>query len=350
MKLNLKYTALFLSSIMLLFAACKKNSPAPGKSSTTPPVDVYVAGISGDTALSWIDGTPSYLTDGSRNAYANSIYVSDNNDVYIAGEEFVIDNFTDQFMAAYWENRQITFLTSGQQTPMSSGASIFTSGNDVYVGGTEFKNGSDHATYWKNGVPNNVGTKFSSANSVFVLGTDVYLGGGFPSDTTNLGIYNAAYWKNGTPVSLTKGATAGNVSSIVASGPHIYSAGYADFADGRHAAYWKDTTISKLANSPAGSYASSICVSGGDVYVAGYQTISGTNVATYWKNNVPVTLSTKNSNALSIFVFGNDVYVAGLEYDNTGSIATYWKNGVATHIGYTGSIAYSIFVKARLAL
>jgi len=349
MKPNLKYIALFVSSLML-FAACKKNNPAPAKNSP-PPVDVYVTGISGDTALCWIDGTPSYLTDGSHNAYAHSIYVSDNNIVYVAGEEFVIDNFTDQFMAAYWDNQQITFLTNGQQTSMSSGASIFVSDNDVYVGGFEYKNGARYATCWKNGTPNIVSSKFSSANSVFVLGNDVYLGGGLPSDTTRLSTINAAYWKNGLLISLTKGDTTGDISSIVASGPHVYSAGYAAFADGQHAAYWKDTTIVKLANSPVGSSASSICVSGGDVFVAGYQTINGSNVATYWKNNVPVTLSAKSSNALSIFLFGSDIYVAGYEDDSNGlPIATYWKNGVAMHIGYKGSTAYSIFVKARLAL
>jgi hypothetical protein len=351
MKQNLRYTALFVSGLMLLLAACKKNDNNGEKKPGTPPVDVFVTGNSSDTAIYWADGKPNFLTDGSRTAYAHSIFVSGNNDVYITGEEFVVDDVTDQFMAAYWKDQQISFLTTGQQTPISSGASIYVSGNDVYVGGYEYKNGAQYATCWKNGTANVVDQKFSLATSVFVLGSDVYLGGGYPSDTTHLSNINAAYWKNGSLVSLTKGDTAGNISSIAVAGTHVYAAGYTTFTDGRHAAYWKDTTVVKLANSPVGSSASSICVSGGDVFVAGYQTVNGINVATYWKNNVPVTLSTKNSNANSIFLFGSDIYVAGYENDSNGlGIATYWKNGVATHIGYKGSNASSIFVKARQAL
>lgn len=351
MRPNLKYIALFVPGLMLLLAACKKNDNDAGKKNSTPPVDIYVAGNISDTAFYWLDGVGNYLTNGSHPAYAHSIFVSGNNDVYITGEEFVEDAFTNQFMAAYWENQQITFLTNGQQTPISSGASVFVSGNDVYVGGFEYKSGAQYATYWKNGAVNVVGPKFSSATSIFVLGKDVYLAGGYPSDTTRLSTINAVYWKNGTAVNLTTGGTAGNVSSITSSGTHVYTAGYADFADGQHTAYWKDSTVVELANSPVGSSATSICVSGSDVYVAGYQTINGINVAAYWKNNIPVALSTKSSNANSIFLFGNDIYVAGSENDSNGqSIATYWKNGVATHIGSKGSSASSIFVQARQAL
>src|ERR1700748_2832852 len=170
MKQNLKYSTLIVAVLMLLFTACKKNNPGPDTKNSTPPVDVYVVGNTVDTAFYWADGKPNYLSNGSHPAYAHSVFVSGNNVVYIAGEEFVLDDFTDQFMAAYWEHQQISFLTNGQQTPIYSGASVFVSGNDAYVGGYEYKNGAEYATYWKNGTVNIIGPKFSSATSIFVLG------------------------------------------------------------------------------------------------------------------------------------------------------------------------------------
>lgn len=349
MKPNLKYVTLFVSGlILLLTAACKKTETVAQKN-TPPPVDVYVAGNSGDTALVWLDSRPIYLNDGSQPAYANSMCISGNNDVYVAGEKYNTDGSSNQLMAAYWENGLITFLTTSQQVSTSSATSVFCLGNDVYVGGTEYDNNNvPYATYWKNGTANVVGPKFSQATSVFVLGSDVYVAGGYPQDTTKSSILTPAYWKNGTQADMVTGGPAGNVLAIVASGPHLYAAGYAEFSDGHHAVYWKDSTMVELANSPAGSVATSICVSGSDFFVTGYQTVNGTNVAAYWKNNVPVTLSAKNSNATSIFLFGNDIYVAGYETGSNGNnIATYWKNGVATHIGTKSSAASSIFVKAR---
>lgn len=349
MKQNLKYSALFALGLMLLLAACKKSNNSPGSGNSTPPTDVYVAGNSGDTAFCWVNSRPTYLNDGSHPAYAHSIYVL-GNVAYVAGEEFDLTDNGFQLMPAYWQGSTMTFLTPGQQVSTASATSVFCLGSDVYIGGTEYDNSNrPYATYWKNGIAG-IGPKFSSANSVYVLGNDVYLAGGYPKDTTKSSLLTPAYWKNGTKADLVPGSTVGNVLSVVASGTHVYSAGYAQFSDGQHAVYWKDTTMVKLANSPVGSVATSICFSGNDVYVTGYVNSGGTNVAAYWKNNVPVTLSSKNSNASSIFIFGKDIYVAGYETNNGQNIATYWKNGVATHIGSATGNASSIFVVARQSL
>jgi hypothetical protein len=358
MKLNLKYTILFVSGLMLLLVACKKsNNPSDSGGNSTPPTDVYVVGNSGDTAFCWVNNRPVYLNDGSQPAYAHSLYVL-GNVTYVAGEEFNLTNNGFQLLPAYWQGGQMSFLTPGQQISTGTANSVFCSGGDVYLGGTEYDNNNrPYATYWKNGIAS-IGTKFSSANSVYVLGSDIYLGGGYPGDTTRSSQVSPAYWKNGTKVDLLAGRTAekitgsttGNVLSVVVSGTHVYSAGYAQFSDGNHPVYWKDTTMVELANSSAGSVASSICVSGNDVYVTGYVKASGTNVAAYWKNNVAVPLSAKNSNASSIFIFGKDIYVAGYETNNGQNIATYWKNGVATHIGSAAGNASSVFVVTRQSL
>jgi hypothetical protein len=358
MKQNLRYTALFLSGLMLLFLSCKKSSNSSddgGKS--TPPTDVYITGNSDDTAFCWMNGKPTYLNDGSQPAYANSLYVM-GNVPFVAGEEFSTTDNGYQLIPANWQSGLITFLTPGQTILTGTANSIFCSGSDVYVGGTEYdlKN-RPYATYWKNGTAT-IGPKFTMANSVYVLVSDVYLGGAYPIDTTQSSQASPAYWKNGTKVDLlagrsivkTTGSTNGGVLSIVATGTHVYSAGYAQFSDGNHAVYWKDTTMVVLANSPAGSIASSIYVSGADVYVTGYVTSNGTNMAAYWKNNVVVPVSSKSSNASSIFIFGKDVYVSGYEVNNGKNVATYWKNGVATHVGYSSGNASSIFVVTRQSL
>lgn len=349
MKQNLKYTAIFVFGLMLFLAACKKSSNPSDNGNSKPPTDVYIAGNSGDTAFCWLNNRPTYLNDGSQAAYAHSLYVL-GNVTYITGEKFNTTDNGYQLMPAYWQGGLMTFLTPGQLISTASATSIFCSGSDVYIGGTEYDNSNRPcATYWKNGV-SSIGAKFSSANSVYVSGSDVYLAGGYPKDTTKSSQLTPAYWKNGTKVDLVTGSTLGNILSVVVSGTHVYSAGYAQFSDGNHAVYWKDTTMVELANSSAGSVATSICVSGNDVYVTGYVNASGTNVAAYWKNNVVVPLSTKNSDANSIFIFGKDIYVAGYETNNGQNIATYWKNGVATHIGNASGSASSIFVVTRLAL
>ena len=111
--------------------------------------DVYVAGYeykygyksNGDydytsVAVVWKNGIAQHLTDGTHDAYANSVFVS-GSDVYVAGQE---DN-----LAVVWKNGKVQKLTDG--TRYSCANSVFVFDNDVYVTGEK----DYDVVVWKNG-------------------------------------------------------------------------------------------------------------------------------------------------------------------------------------------------------
>ncbi|MHB8208084.1 hypothetical protein [Mucilaginibacter sp.] len=341
--MKIGFLILLTAGLMLVLPSCNKSSFVQKKIDST--TDVYITGYIYKKALYWKNDTVNYLNDADVNAeapYASSIFVSDNNNVYVAGSDMVIAA-GDPHRAICWKNGQITYLTNAQQGQYADASSVFVSNNDVYVGGYLRTNGNSYPTYWKNGTANIVGTVPGTANSVFVSGSDIYVGGYAESQP---GKEHAAYWKNGAAISLSTDNAKGTISSVIVSGGHVYAAGYTTFSDGQHATYWKDGTVVELANSTVNSGAASIFVSGNDIYVAGDQLVNGIYSAVYWKNNVQTTLSTRASAADAICVSGNDVYVAGQEMTDTAEVATYWKNGTVNYLP-NSSIATSIFVKKR---
>ena len=146
------------------------SSDARALSMTIAGNDIYFAGIhfgygfGNRNAVVWKNGTPLILLDGSRETFANSVAVS-NNDVYVAGHE---NNDTGLSLAIYWKNDSLVKLSSKN----SSGISIAISENDVYVAGGEINSAENAhvATYWKNGTPVYLtdGTKEAYAISIFI--------------------------------------------------------------------------------------------------------------------------------------------------------------------------------------
>ena len=174
---------------------------------------VLVAGYESNgtynVAKYWIDGQEIKLSDGTRDASANSIFASNNN-VYTAGSDSG---------AVYWKNNSEVRLSG------DNASSIFVSGNDVYVAGTH----ASKAVYWKNGTEvalenTNVYGDYNNAaaNSIFVSGNDVYVAG---YDGPN-----AVYWKNGAEIYLTAGTITitgfVHAYSIYVKGSDVYVVGY----------------------------------------------------------------------------------------------------------------------------
>ena len=344
---NSKSLLSVLSGITFLLISCQKDPFKifkDGNANAGKPV-ILVAGNelidSHYVAKYWIDGQGIMLSDGTHDATANSIFVSDN-DVYIAG--------TDNG-AVYWKNNREIRLSDG------SANSIFVAGNDVYVAGS---NGSDspNAVYWKNGIEvqlekNNVYGNWGSfgANSIFVSGNDVYVAG-FEGP-------NPVYWKNGKEIYLDFSTigTAGfiHARSIFVSGQDVYVDGYGVTPGSPFQVFWyavNGVFQTHITNPFSPGPGNSLFVSGSHVYIGGTQETPPhyPPSAAYWKDGNVISLpkSEINSFGNAIAASGNHVYVAGYEYaSNQSTTAVYWKDSVEIKLtdGTHLATANSIFVK-----
>jgi hypothetical protein len=341
-----------LIGVAVSTTSCKSDPGSILKDGHSGKPIVMVAGYSGTNGANhvakyWEDGQEVVLSNETNDAYANSIFVS-GSDVYIAGTEATSETQSP----VYWQNNTETKL------PIKSGYgnanSVYISGGNSYIAGID----SSWAVYWKNGLETVLETtdSGSSAHAVFVSGNDVYIAG-----TRG---YNAVYWKNGNIVDLTGYDVPTQhvrVNGISVANGDIYVVGYVNYAASPfpYLNYWANGVATDLntgydVSSPNNNYGEvcSVFNSGNDIYIAGMveTTNQMINNAVYWKNGVETVLtgSATNTFACSIFIYENDVYVAGYEY-NTGQpkSAVYWKNGIEVKLtdGTNETVATSIFVK-----
>jgi len=168
--------------------------------------DVYIAGWQNKTtqldpthtlhtqiATYWKNGVPTELTNGTALSIAYSVFVS-GTDVYVAG--FACQNVAPNCaIATYWKNGVQVQLTNITATTVSS---VFVSGTNVYASGNQ---NNDVAQLWKDGAPVQLSgvSSGSAANQVFVSGSDVFVGG---ASLNNSGVPTATYWRNGVPVQV----------------------------------------------------------------------------------------------------------------------------------------------------
>jgi hypothetical protein len=267
----------------------------------------------------------------------------DGADVYVAGSRGSLS----EERACVWKNGVEQELGNDMGLP-SKATSVFVSGGDVYVAGSEPKQhfhvswfgGSyrkDRAVVWKNSVIQRLSDQGSTASSVFVSGDDVYVAGDSDYEYPIIAAY-ATLWKNGVAQRLSD--TISTASSVFVSGNDVYVVGYGRGRDAHYATVWKNGVRQRL--SDENSEATSVFVSGNDVYVAGYEKKGNIAHATVWKNGVAQRLSeintTRNSYASSVFVSGNEVYVAG----GGDRPPTLWKNGIIQDLSQTGNMT-SVF-------
>ncbi|MDR1895697.1 MAG: Ig-like domain-containing protein, partial [Prevotellaceae bacterium] len=292
--------------------------------------DVYVAGyalgervgehVIKNTALRlWKNGVIQPMFDDTKNAWANSVFVSDN-DVYVAGYEM---NANDTMVATLWKNGVAQPLTDG--TNHAEAYSVYVSGNDVYVvGDIAFV-----ATLWINGVAQTLVDGFA-ALSVYVSSNDVYVAG--EERSAEHGFHEKAkLWKNGAVV-FSGDTYSTSAFSVFVSDDDVYVAGH----DRAVATLWKNGVAQHLSDHKQ-SVARSVYVSGNDIYVAGEEYVNNVDVATLWKNGEVQYLSdgTKYATANSVYVLGNDVYVAGEEIVGGLATAKLWKNGIEQPLAVT---------------
>jgi len=313
--------------------------------------DVYVAGYESNGTVTvaklWKNGSATSLTDGTKNAEANSVFVN-GTDVYVAGWEML----GSKKVAKYWKNSVAVNLTNG--TNNAEATLIIVAGTDIYVSGYEAGVSSiTQAKYWKNGTAVNLAanaTEISTAKSIAVSGTDVYVAVSvhdpFPAPS-------ALIIKNGIVTDLSAGFIASASNAVFIQGSDIYVAGRHGFYK---ATYWKNNLVTNLPSTETNTETAAfgLCISGTDIYVCGFEKTSlsfgNIEVAKYWKNGVATNLTNEvfHASADAITVAGSDVYAAGYEENAAGNgVAKYWKNGTAVSLtnGSNDAGAYAIVVK-----
>ncbi|MBB5644302.1 hypothetical protein [Pedobacter cryoconitis] len=155
-------------------------------------------------ATLWKNGVATRLSDGTKHAVAKAVFVS-GTDVYVSSEENVNpqdgnlpgsegigSTSLSKSVIKIWKNGIPDNLTDG--TKQAIGNSLFVNGNDVYVAGYENDGITCIASVWKNKIVTNAGsglyqkTGIINANSVFVHKDDLYV-------VVNEG-FTAKTWKN----------------------------------------------------------------------------------------------------------------------------------------------------------
>lgn len=267
-------------------------------------------------------------------------------DVYVVGYELSPNG--QYLRGGYWKNGKQTVLSKAGLSPES----IFLSGQDVYVAGSEVGPvGNNLLKYWKNGHAVSLTDGMTSdinGGYIVVNGKDVYVAA---SEWSGVG-YAAKVWKNGISTSLTDGSVTAFVKGLVISGTDVYVVGHEESAAGGQthfvAKYWKNGEVVQLAADPTvDSFGMDLKVFNGDVYACGYESINGKLVAVYWKNGVRTILTQSDfSFARSIFVSNSGVYTCGAELVGGNIYATYWVNGTSVHLsdGQKDASASSIVV------
>ncbi|WP_160143714.1 hypothetical protein [Chryseolinea soli] len=307
---------------------------------------VYVVGgqrfFGTSYARVWKNGTGANLTNGTYNAYATAVSISGNT-FYAAGNQSIGNSF-----ATYWKRENDVELPTPKLNETVNDAyanSIYVSdNNDVYVAGQE-NHGAGigfKAKVWKNGVATTLTASSGAAHSVFVSGNDVYVAG-WEEITTG---WVAKVWKNGVATSLSPVDQRAYGHSVFVSGNDVYVAGQYWNGTTYLICVWKNGTLEIIDPNTPGSDVSSIFVSNGDVYLVGNEIRNNAYNAKVWKNGTGTFLSSSaGSDAKSVYVYDGDVYIAGWEYDSDGKqVATLWKNGVASPLA-TDAFAYSVIVK-----
>jgi len=157
--------------------------------------DIYVAAEEKEGRKSVVtiqkNGVVEHRLDdgGGRDLEVASLFVSDK-DVYAVGKGTWRSGSS---VAAIWKNGALTRLVGEDSS--SSAESVYVSGNDVYVAGSN----EGFVTVWRNGatlfrIGNDNFADYGRAKSIRLLGKDVYVS----KEVQIEGEYDCTVWKNGT--------------------------------------------------------------------------------------------------------------------------------------------------------
>jgi len=366
--------------------------------------DVYTVGYEYNergvmVATLWKNKKKTQLSKGIKDAEANTVFVTDNHDVYVGGWEVeYLPEFKDDFwVAKVWKNGQEHFAFPDaymgdigyDATPFLS---VFVSGNDVYLAGHELADFEieldgepitleswfvplvlkNNRRYYDFGDGSDIiNTVSGHAETIFVYGNDVYVGGyGHiywelnPDDNMWLSYSAPLIWKNGSLL-YQLSSNMGAVFSLSVDKDHVYAAGYVEGAkwpqndpnNNRYAQLWIDGAAAYIGSGTSLSSASSIHVSGDDIFIALYEHDGNNRIAKYWKGNKNNSISSQPfystmhtygiGRSYGIYGHGGNVYSVGSESHGNYDVAKFWINGEPYTIsdGNRNAQAWSIAVK-----
>jgi hypothetical protein len=324
-------------------------------------IDVYVAGYEKNASGKWVakywkNGQAMPLSDGSKDSYANSVYVR-NGDVYVAGYEEGGRPFYSG-IAKYWKNGTPFNLTGQPPNVFTEARAISVSPNgDVHVAGVMYSTNvfnDPQPVYWKNGnlMPLTNGA-IGEARSVAINGTDIYIVGSMVHGQPSYGVY----WKNGGIVPLAANQnTRAYANSVTIHNSDVYVCGtYWDHDQGHNynrAIYWKNNVAFPVEDLSRSSIAFSIAVSGNVVHMTGWDQVDGTVTGKYWENGKAVPLRDNGiypTVMYSVAALADQVYIAGSATEKLvgTSMAYLWINRKPVKLGNRESFARSIFLVER---
>lgn len=348
---------------IFILQSCNKNSSNSNSNNNNNNnngtiKEIYVAGyginnLGKQVALLWKNDTVKYLTNGTRNAVASSVFV-DGDNVYVAGYQDASNSNLN--VATYWLNGAAVPLGTTGGT-FDKANSIYVNNGTVYIAGWQRDNttGNDVAKYWIGSTVNNLtdGSKEARATGVFAVGNDVYVSG---YEVASNGRSIAKYWKNNVAVNLSNGSTDAEGLCIYVDGTDVYVGGsIKNDLFGYQAVYWKNGFIKYYTTASSQAAIHSITVKNNNIYAAGIE-VSGLNYGRLWGyGSNPELLPigqfsiTPGGIATSVFVKGDDVFAAGsLNGPSNNAFPIYWKNGVSTSLRSElpnggPAAAYSVF-------
>ena len=307
------------------------------------------------TPLFWRNGVQYTLNAATGfDATPFSVHVSSSNNVFIAGSEESISNYS--YYPVLWKNGTRQRLST---TYWGEARSAFVVGNDVYAAGYCDFQELITPVIWKNEtmIPLDFSGISAWAESVYVAGNNEYAVGCMVDYFYSNYRGQAMLWENGRPLSLSAPGSRYNAyiddfeyNKATSVHGNFVAGNVLDTYTGNFVAtLWINGLPQSLTNGNFDAYASSVFVQGLDVYVAGHEyNAFDQPVARLWKNGIAQSFGNQNSVAYSVFVSGYDVFVAGIQLNTEGNwVATLWQNGIPQTLagGANHSAAYSVFVR-----
>ncbi|MFT3980054.1 MAG: hypothetical protein QM687_06255 [Ferruginibacter sp.] len=336
----MKKITVCLMSASLLFS-CKKE-----KEQAVPTETIHICGSVTDPALNiryacyWKNGSATPLssttaTGSDGGAIDMAVY---NNDVYIVGAE---EDPSGRGIGRYWKNGTIAASFDDGTNNLSCAAIAVNAGGVHIAVNQQSASGTTYTPkYWKDGTMTTLMVAGAVPNAflsdIVTSGNDVYIVGSQVSGANR----NCILWKNGsaTIIPLTNTINASGFRMAV-SGNDVYivTNEYPVGGSVSRIMLYKNNEAPKVITETTPAGAKDVFVSNTDLYIAGFQfDANATLVANYWKNGTKVTLesgsATPDSELTDIYIKNADVFTSGITYVNNVAAVTYWKNGVATRL------------------